>query len=568
MPYSKWLRALLAALFITAVGAALMARAQEQLPPAAAPKAGPQKNLDGQVVSRYGPVSQARVRVAGQEVFTLSGPQGGFALRSPLPAQGRAMVTAGKEGWFNNGAVLGWSGSVGQIFLNPVYLADNPQYRFLSPQVCFSCHNKLTQVWNQSKMAHATSNPRLLEMYYGTPAEQRAGKGLAYKLANPQSQGDCALCHAPAATANPLRSRDLNDILRSPLTEWDGVSCDYCHKTRKVVPNSASPSHYQALLERQYPARGNSILVFGPYDDVVTPPMAASYSPVFDQGAYCASCHGHFKTLAPGQSWDPGQVYTPAERQSFGLSDGKVLPIQTTYQEWKGWQDGLAAGDPDQGKRCQFCHLSWQKRLLPYDNYLVEGMARHMFNATFRLPRNIRPHHFEGGTQTQLQNAVAMELEGKIDGRRLTVKVQVSNTNGGHWVPTGETMRNLILLVEAKDAAGKPLKLVSGGRLPAWAGRGERAQGNYAGLPGAIFARVLADAAGNLNVRPWQASRIVADNRLRPKTTRTLEFVYELHDAKDEPSAEARLIYRPVLRPLAQAKGWQVQDIEITSKAW
>lgn len=568
MPHQKWLTALLAALLVTAGGAALLARAQEQLPPAAEPKAGPQVSLEGRVVSRYGPVAKARVRVAGQEAFSLSNAQGGFSLRSPLPAQGRAVVTAGKEGWFNNGVVLGWTGRVGEIFLNPVYLADNPQYRFLSPQVCYSCHGKLTLVWNQSKMAHTTANPRLLQMYYGTPAEQRAGRGVAYKLANPRSQGDCAVCHAPAAAANPLRSRDLNDILRSPLSEWDGVSCDYCHKTRKVVANPASPSRYQALLERQYPARGNSILVFGPYDDVVTPPMAASYAPVFGEGDYCASCHGHFRTLAPGQAWDPGKVYPAAERQSFGLSGNQVLPIQTTYQEWRGWQDGLAAGDPDKGKRCQFCHMSWQKRMLPYDNHLVEGMARHMFNATYRLPRNIHPHHFEGGTRNQLQNAVAMELEGKIVGRRLTVKVHISNTNGGHWVPTGETMRNLILLVEARDAAGQPLKLVSGGRLPDWAGQGDPARGNYAGLPGAIFARVLADAAGHLNVRPWQASRVALDNRLRPKTTRTLEFVYELRDPQDEPSAEARLIYRPVVRSLAQTKGWAVEDILITSKAW
>lgn len=572
MIFGKWAILLCAIVLMLGLGAVSPAPAQDNgqdvLPAPEGQPAGPQAVLSGRVISNYGPVPQARVRVAGLENFTLSDQGGYFNLRSPLPQQGQAMVTAGKQGWFNNGKPLGWTGSVGDIFLNPVFLADNPEYRFLSPLVCFTCHGRLTLTWDKSKMAHTTDNPKLLQMYYGTPAERRAGQGIAYKLSHPDSQGNCAVCHAPSAAANPLRSRDLEAILRSPLTEWDGISCDYCHKVRKVVSSANTPSGHTALLERQYPARGNSILVFGPYDDVVTPPMAASYAPVFAEGQFCSTCHSHFQTLPGGESWDYGKVYSEQEWKGFGLKGGRALPIQTTYQEWKGWQDSLAADDPNKGKRCQFCHMSWQKKLLPYYNFLVEGMALRMFRATFRSPRDIHPHLFEGGTKTQLQNAVALELEGKIKGQRLVVKVHVSNTNGGHWVPTGETMRNLILLVEAKDLEGKPLRLVQGGRLPLWAGQGDPQRGDYAGLPGAIFARVLADGEGRLNVPFWQASKIFSDTRLRPKTTRTLEFVYALRDPDDEPTAEARLIYRPVVRPLARAKGWQVPDIVITSKAW
>ncbi|MBW2581687.1 MAG: hypothetical protein JRD00_12305 [Deltaproteobacteria bacterium] len=118
------------------------------------------------------------------------------------------MVTAGKEGWFNNGAPLDRFGLVGDISLRPVFLADDPNYRFNSPQVCFNCHGKVTRIWDKSKMAHTTANPKLLEMYYGTDAEGNPGRGEGYRLDNPRSNGNCATCHAPSAAAASRWSLD------------------------------------------------------------------------------------------------------------------------------------------------------------------------------------------------------------------------------------------------------------------------------------------------------------------------------------------------------------------------
>ncbi|MCB2190655.1 MAG: hypothetical protein KQI62_03770 [Deltaproteobacteria bacterium] len=543
-------------------------RAQNATPPEPDQATGPPLSVEGRVVSRYGPVKDARVRLPGQSQMALTDAQGRYRFNTNLPLYNRPMVTAGKAGWFNNGVNLNPGGRSADIMLYPVFLRDDPNYRYYSPQVCNQCHGKLTQIWNQSKMAHTTANPLLLEMYYGTQKERLNGKGMAYKLAEPNSQGNCAQCHAPGAASDPKRSRDLNDILRSPRTAWDGISCDYCHKTRKVLPATNAPSGYAPALVRQYPYQGRSILVFGPYSDVVTQPMAASYAPVFGQGEFCATCHGHFQPLPTGKKWNHSKVYTSEEWTGFGLTGNNVLPIQTTYQEWKQWQDSLGPKDPNKGKRCQFCHMSWQKRLLPYDNYVVQGMAQRMFGATYRSPNDIHPHTFEGGTKIQLQNALGLEVLGKIEGDILKVTVRVSNTNGGHWVPTGETMRNILLLVDAKSLEDKPLKLIKGPQLPDWAGQGDPAQGNYAGLPGYAFARVLADDAGHLNVPFWKATRVASDTRVRPKSTVTLKFEYQLTDAADEPSAEARLIYRPVVRSMANIKGWQVKDIPITAKAW
>ena len=135
-------------------------------------------------------------------------------------------------------------------------------------------------------------------------------------------------------------------------------------------------------------------------------------------------------------------------------------------------------------------------------------------------------------------------------------------------MPTGETMRSVMLLLRVTDSKGRLLRMTKGSTLPEWTGKGKREDGNYAGLPGMVFARVLRDEKGNLNVPFWRASGVALDNRIRPKTTVNLKFEFALNHPSDEPTAEAELIYRPVIRPWAEEKSWAVKDILITNKVW
>jgi len=523
--------------------------------------------MTGGVDSRYGPVENARVRVAGGEEYTLTDRKGGVKLETGPLSSSRVLLTAGKEGWFNNGKAAYPSGDAGEIFLNPVYLNDQADYRFVSPVTCARCHVKLAQYWDRSKMAHTTSNPLVLDLFYGTDARNRDAIEPGYRLDRPGSNGNCITCHAPSAAASSPLLPDLKGALVSPLTEWDGISCDYCHKVRRVLPDKSRPSGTRAILERQASPTGTSILVFGPYDDVVVPPMAASYNPLFGEAQFCSACHSHLEKTAGGKTWEYAKVYSPSEWKGFGLEDASTLPVQTTYQEWRQWQDGLPSGDPNKGKKCQDCHMSWRKEMLPYDHYVVDGMARNMW-ATYRSARTIHPHHFDGGTETQLKTALALELEGEVKDGRLGINVYVTNTNGGHWVPTGETMRSVMLVLHVTDSKNRPLKMIGGSTLPEWTGKGNVRDGNYAGLPGEVFARVLGDDQGNINVPFWRASQVVQDNRIRPKGTVVLKFEFAVNDSDDEPSAEAELIYRPVIRLWAEKKNWPAKDILITSKVW
>ncbi|MBW1999687.1 MAG: hypothetical protein JRJ29_17205, partial [Deltaproteobacteria bacterium] len=66
----------------------------------------------------------------------------------------------------------------------------------------------------------------------------------------------------------------------------------------------------------------------------------------------------------------------------------------------------------------------------------------------------------------------------------------------------------------------------------------------------------------------WKATGIASDTRIRPKDTLNLRFEFALSDPQDEPWVEARLVYRPVVRPIAETKKWTVKDIIITSSVW
>jgi hypothetical protein len=522
--------------------------------------------VNGRVTSGYGPVEGAEISIQGRQEFVKTDQKGQFLLPLGLLKGNRFRITAGKEGWFNNSQIFSRGQNV-EIYLNPVPREDRKHYQFLSPVVCAQCHGKLTKIYDQSKMAHTTSNPLVLQMYNGTDAYNQPGKGPSYKTDNPGNDGDCITCHAPSVAAGNPVSKDLNRALSSPRAEWDGISCDYCHKIRKVVKNKSSPSGYKAIQQRLSSNQGGSILVFGPYKDVAVPPMAASYSSIYEKGQFCSACHSHTITPKTKKAWDWEKVYRKSEWKGFGLPDSDSIPVQTTYQEWKQWQSSLKPDDPNKGKNCQDCHMSWRKEMLPYDNYIVDGGARQMWG-TYRQAEDINPHQFDGGTQTQLKTAVSLELEGQIENGILNLTVFVSNTNGGHWIPTGETMRSLMLVLDVKDENEKSLKQINGDQLPDWTGKGNPARGNYAGFPGVAFARVLQDSDGNLNVPFWNASSIASDNRIRPKSTQVHKWQFKLNLPDSEPEVTASLIYRPVFKELAKSKRWFVNDITVVQAAW
>ena len=129
-------------------------------------------------------------------------------------------------------------------------------------------------------------------------------------------------------------------------------------------------------------------------------------------------------------------------------------------------------------------------------------------------------------------------------------------------------MRSILLRLDVRDESGKLLKMMEGGRLPAWAGTDDTGRKGAAGQAGAVFARVLRDAEGNLNVPFWRAVAVASDTRIRPKSTVTLTYRFKVDNPDDEPTATAELVYRPAHKALTASKKWDAPDIPITSVVW
>jgi hypothetical protein len=98
-------------------------------------KTNPEKNIGatvkGRIVSVYGPVENARVRVAGIDKYALTDRQGQYVLQAThIPIQGMK-ITAGKEGWFNNGQLVVHAGRISVHFTGDLFQVSYKSYPLL-----------------------------------------------------------------------------------------------------------------------------------------------------------------------------------------------------------------------------------------------------------------------------------------------------------------------------------------------------------------------------------------------------------------------------------------------------
>ncbi len=220
-------------------------------------------------------------------------------------------------------------------------------------------------------------------------------------------------------------------------------------------------------------------LVRGIYDNDVLRPVMED-NPHFDaelqkESITCASCHvradgqGNSLVIGPrGSDLSPHPVkHDPDHLRAICLRchDPKGPPLTRNLVCWFMTADELTdarkqlsdsqGGIPD----CVDCHMPETERRL------VPAMAG--------LPiRKTRRHHWTGsgipkrydGYATLLQRGFEPALEVRLgpirrDAQRSTLSIDVdfANTKAGHWLPTGDPERFILLLVRLEDKQGKVL---------------------------------------------------------------------------------------------------------------
>jgi hypothetical protein len=401
--------------------------------------------------------------------------------------------------------------------------------------------------WEADAHSKSAVNSRFLAMYTGTdmdgnrnpltrygssrdygrfplppnPSEPYYGPG--YLLDFPETAGNCAACHAPAAAAKPGQAYAVHaDKISGIATE--GVFCELCHKVGDVTLDPGTDLPYDNMpgvlsMRLHRPEKGEE-LFFGPFDDVT---RRVSYLPLQKQSAFCAPCHF-------GQFWGV-QVYN-------------------SYGEW------LASpySDPEKGKTCQDCHMPKTE------------------NTTFALPEKggvsrpigcILSHRMPGADNVGLlQDTASLDMTAQRVGDRVKLEVQVTNEQAGHHIPTDHPARNILLVVSATDARGEKLKCLSNQFIPDWGGKGN-APDDYAGRPGKGYAKILEELWTEISPTAayWRQIALREDTRIPALATDVTHYEFDAPNDSGPITVAAKLIFRRAFKELARQKKWNITDI-------
>ena len=521
--------------------------------------------ISGHVVDEIGPVSDAVVRVQTTQYFAVTDDSGDFLLDVSELGKGPHKLTGWAEGYFCNGPVEANAGDTQvSIELHLHSNEDNPEYAWLPSefhpgegenQGCSECHSSegtglgfLLPVdeWRLDAHSKSASNPNFLTMYLGTdtngnkspltqyghsidygsfplrPNLDKPYYGPGYKLDFPDTAGNCASCHTPAASINDPYSIDPTTLTGVPA---EGIPCDFCHKVWDITLDTSTGLPFPNMpgvlsYEFRRPPDDHQFFA-GPYDDVA--PGEDTYSKIQTESQYCASCH-------------------------FGIFWDTVV-----YNSFGEWLES-PYNDPDTGKTCQDCHMPHQG---------ASHFALPDQGGLERDPQTIFGHQMPGASDKKLlQNAVSLTAEAHQVGDQLIIDVIVVNDQTGHHVPTDSPLRHLILLVEATGENGDLLGLKDGPVIPDWGGIGDPEDGYYAGLPGKAYAKILQETWTEImpSGAYWNPTRIVSDNRLAAFESDTSSFVFAVDSSKGA-SIQVSLIFRRAFKEMIDQKSWDAPDI-------
>jgi hypothetical protein len=514
-------------------------------------------SIRGGVVSQAGPVAGAVVRFRSGSEYVVTDSQGRYELLLPDGAEldDTAYVTAWAPGY-----MVGWAEDFSNpravyITLTAYYTTDNADYNWfshegapgsLSCSHCMPCYDE----WKADVHSQSAVNPRFLSLYNGTTLTGKTGTlteylfnaelgidvpvapslgqdevGPGFRLDFPDLGGNCANCHVPGAAARPGNAYhvDLTDVSGVDL---EGVFCEFCHKVGDVALNPTTglpnPDMPGVLSMQLYRPEGSDQIFFGNIDDVPKG-RRVTYLPLVQESAFCASCH-------------------------FGSFWGTVA-----YNSFGEWLESPYS-DPETGQTCQDCHMP----VVDY-NYFVFPEQGGNYRDSDRLFSHLMP----GATDAELlANTAEVDVSANREGDLLRVSVDVTNTGAGHHIPTDMPLRNVILLVTATDADGQPLALVDGPIIPEWGGVGDPKDGYYAGQPGVLYAKILADfyTGETPTYAYWRQTTLVSDNRIAALATDASQYMFALPDS-GAVTVKAELLLRRAFKELMELKNWNTPDM-------
>jgi hypothetical protein len=459
--------------------------------------------------------------------------------------------------------------------LNP---ADDPNYAWVAADIrfdsifhCKLCHSDSFQdlneypEWEIDGHSGAFANPYFWTTYLGTnvnralgqktiwgfspdgskfrlPSDPNLDYGPGYQLDYPDTSGNCAFCHAPAAVGATHQEVNLAPLIKDSWGQKvnaasEGITCDVCHKVIDVTLDSQKLPYTDrpGILSFSFlrPTSGLQFIA-GPWSHWVTSvaDVKRTCAPIFSESSFCAPCHY-----------------------------AKFAGVEI-YGSYKEWLDSPYSKPGQSFRSCQDCHMQASQQIngitkaapaacSPEDDSF-QNFSHNMMNRD-----NVE-------NPVLVQGAAAVEIDASRGEGKIKVNIKVVNTGAGHKLPTDSPLRHLILVVEAKDINGMLLSQVDGPRIPDWGGTGNQPEA-YAGKPGVIYANILKDKDTNgipavdywnPTAPAWKGS----DNRLVPNEDALSQYFF-VAPSHGEVTITANLIYRSAFINIARKKGWSVRDI-------
>jgi hypothetical protein len=483
------------------------------------------------------PIEGALVTLQATAQRTTTAADGSFQLEVQFEPS-EFVVVAAKKGYYNEPELLQQPTGGVTFRLEPVDQGNDPAYTSPDPALCSMCHYEQVAQWTDTPMARAGSNTWVYDVYNGTGTAGGSG-GFVYtrdsEHRTTNAASECASCHQPEPwVAQPYQPLDPIGALSAGAMH--GVSCDICHKIAHVdesQPNAPGLWPGAVTVTRPKSPLSAHQVQYGVLGDASfeqTALMRPSYQPQLT-AAVCAACHQ--------------DKNDPDGEGPLGFEDGVVS--EPTYIEWLE----SPYGDPasEQFASCVDCHMPAYGQ--------TKACESGFYDAPERDPDTIRSHTILGTTPEFLENAVELTLTGEVQGGVLRIDASILNNQTGHHVPTGVTVRNMILVVDAwRVSDGAPLQHVGPQVVHELGGVGDPAQGYYAGLPGKLYAKVNHDKHGAGPTFFTDATGIQFDSRIPALGRDETAYEFLLPAGGGAVEARARLIYRRAFRFFVDAKSW------------
>ena len=376
----------------------------------------------------------------------------------------------------------------------------------VAPEACKQCHEEIYQQWKGSMHANASAlKDPIHGAFYRNVAGDPTAEGVVLK-AN-KKYPVCLKCHAPAAALDKKTKLDAKPAYS------DGVSCVSCHSF-SAFKGSESKEGKPLLGIDAYEIDRNSL--YGPSGITYTTervpegskwptpvnhtvPLQGNKAALFKSNDICMGCH---------------------EKRS----NAHGTPLCSTGKEYRDSKNTVA---------CQSCHMANVTVPKLKDGKILEGQTV-----------TVADHSTAGGHDGKMvTRGLAMTLDTDQAGDTIKAKLTVRNRLP-HSFPTGAPFRNFFIKVAAYDKDGKEL----------WKNFKVHPIKDD---PKAAFWLTLGDPAGKPTAPP-KATQILADSRLQPNETRSLE--YDIPNAPGTAIIRAEALYDLLLPPLKKNLKGKIPD--------